>query len=98
LPSISQAEMSLLQPTYYRYLFTHGLEDTPERLELAAVMWAAGGASALRRSASLVGSTAPTMRELADLLLFADLVGESENGSAYWSTPEDVADELGVHD
>jgi hypothetical protein len=56
------------------------------------------------------------MRELADLLLFADLFRESENGSAYWSssgtdgegasqsvpdydtTPDDVADELGVHD
>jgi hypothetical protein len=97
LPSISQAEMSLLQPSYYRYLFTHGLEDTAERLELATVMWAAGGASTLRRSAS-IGSTAPTMRELADLLLFADLVRESENGSAYWSTPEDVADEMGVTD
>jgi len=92
LPSISQAEMSLLQPVYYRYLFTHGLEDTPERLELAAVMWAAGGSSALRRSAS-IGNAIPTMSQ------FVDLLRESENGSTYWSTtPEDVADEMGVTD
>jgi hypothetical protein len=98
LPSISQSEMRLLLPTYFKFLREHMLEDTAERLELATVMWAAGGASTLRRSSS-IGSTAPTMRELADLLLFADLVRESENGSAYWSTtPEDVADELGVHD
>jgi hypothetical protein len=92
LPSISQAEMSLLLPVYYRHLFSLGLEDTPERLEIASVMWVAGGASALRRSAS-IGNAIPTMSQ------FVDLLRESENGSAYWSsTPEDVADELGVHD
>jgi hypothetical protein len=92
LPSISQAEMGFLMPVYYRFLYAHNLEDTPELLEIAAVMWLAGGASALRRSAS-IGNAIPTMSQ------FVDLLRESENGSAYWSsTPEDVADELGVHD
>jgi hypothetical protein len=92
LPAISQDEVKLLLPVYKRYLYYHALEDTPEVFELAVTMWLAGGASALRRSAS-IGNAIPTMSQ------FVDLLRESENGSAYWSsTPEDVADEMGVTD
>lgn len=67
LPSITQFEMDLVQPEYYRHLHRHALADTPQHLEDFIAGWHAGAASALIRSAQ-IGKALPTMAQFIELL------------------------------